>query len=41
MQAAMGIVQISRLSSFLKKTNELSKLYKEKLEEFTIKVSIG
>ena len=37
MQAALGIVQISRLSSFLRKRNELSKLYKEKLKNLPLK----
>ena len=40
MQAAMGIVQMSRLSSFLKKRNELSNLYKEKLKNLPLKFQL-
>ena len=40
MQAAMGIVQISRLPSFVKKRNALSLVYKEKLENLPLKFQV-
>ena len=39
-QAAMGIVQISRLSSFVRRRNEISKLYKEKLRNLPLKFQL-
>ena len=40
MQAAMGIVQISRLPSFVKKRNALSTVYKKKLKNLPLKFQL-